>query len=291
MKLDDLGTIIIVLLILLAGLIKAIVNAMGAVKKKQTTKDRPSFWGEFKKAMKTMSQEGQGDAPEAEPESEEDMVLVDEATGRQVEAPAGPPELEAVLVVGFGRYPTRREFQQVLSDRSLTSPTRATEVLAALGPRQRPTTAEEIARLAATIARRMGEHRLGYDVDPRNITAEMRGELLVIKLWTAPVSVAPVAPLAPADAPEPARHRPEDLGAGISKEVQDITHRPIEDHLKERGLAGGAEAAAITRHVPAAVAMLHLTGAASEDLRRAILLQEILSQPLAERYPGPAGLW
>jgi hypothetical protein len=35
--------------------------------------------------------------------------------------------------------------------------------------------------------------------------------------------------------------------------------------------------------------MLHLIGASKTDLQRAILLQEILSSPLADRPPGP--LW
>jgi hypothetical protein len=101
-----------------------------------------------------------------------------------------------------------------------------------------------------------------------------------------PPVVRPVPHVAPLPVPMPS-HRPEDLGAGISKEVSDIIHPPVEAHLRERGFAGQVPS---PLQRPGLLALLHLAGASPADLRKAILLQEIMSSPLAERMPGPPGV-
>ena len=87
----------------------------------------------------------------------------------------------------------------------------------------------------------------------------------------------------------PRPHRPEDLGSGIAEEVKDITHRPVQDHPRERGLAGRPAVLVPHQAIPPALSLLHLIGANQTELQRAILMQEILSLPLADRQAGP--LW
>ena len=88
---------------------------------------------------------------------------------------------------------------------------------------------------------------------------------------------------------EPVRHRPEELGTSIAQEVADIVHPPVEEHLKQRGLMA-QQTAEVGRRAPWAGAMRHLAGASPAELCKAILIQEILSAPLAERAPGPVWL-
>ena len=97
-----------------------------------------------------------------------------------------------------------------------------------------------------------------------------------------PPVVRPVPHLAPLPVPMPS-HRPEDLGSGISREVSRIVHPPLESHLMERGLAPQPPG---PLQRPGLLALLHLAGASPVELRKAILLQEIMSTPLAERMPG-----
>ncbi len=97
---------------------------------------------------------------------------------------------------------------------------------------------------------------------------------------------APVA--APTAAPE-RPHRPEDLGTGISREVRDIVHSPVAEHLRQRGYALDASPEPALRAV-VSTPMPQLAGASQEELRRAILLRDILSPPITERPPGSGAL-
>jgi len=217
MKLVDLFPLIVLVLIVLVSLLRAIIKATGAAQKKQTGRERPSVWAEFKKALQSLAEEQrERQLREAEPhegeQEEEEMVVVEE-----------PPA---------------------------------------------PTTPEERGRTRERV----------IVVTPIRRSDRRRRE---------PIS-SPVQPSVPQSAPAPTPHRPEELGSGIAREVSDIVHPAVEEHLARRGLVSETPGLASRTHD--AVAMLHLIGASSADLRKAILLQEILSYPLADRMPGPMGL-
>ena len=206
--LNNLFPIIVILLIVFVSLLKAIFKALSAAKKQPASRDRPSVWGEFKKALQTMAEEQrEGGRRRQELEEEGGDVSVEEH-------PQEPPE-------------ERREVSEQV-------------IIVTPGRRSRQGMPEQI----------------------------------------VPVG-RPVPQAVPA--PTPA-HRPEDLGAGISREVSDIIHPPVEEHLRERGMFTQASRAFRPGGVEA---MVHLAGASPAELRRAILMQEILSAPLAERLPGP----
>jgi hypothetical protein len=211
-NIDNLFPLIVIILIVIVSLLRAVFKALGAAKQTQATRDRPSVWQEFKKALQEMAEQQQGDRRPIEPEEmeEEEGESAEEAPPTPV-APSPPLVRKRVIYVRPGQAMRRGMPEQV-------------------GPARQP----------------------------------------------IPVVVPPVQ-----------RHRPEDLGSDIAREVSDIVHPPVEAHLKERGLFGRLPSASGAAQDQTLAALRHLAGASPDELRRAILLYEVIGPPVAERMPGP----
>ena len=217
LNIDNLFPLIVIILIVVVSLMKAVFKALGAAKQGQTTRDRPSVWHEFKKALQDMAEQQQGKGRgRVEPDEEEEGEEVSEEEHPLTPVRPAPPYVrKRVLYVTQGQVMRRGMPEQIV-------------------PVRQP----------------------------------------------IPVVVPQAAP----------HHRPEDLGTDIAREVSDIVHPPVEEHLKERGLAvaGQFPGARGAGHPGGLASLLHLAGASPAELRRAILLYEVVGPPLAERsMPGP----